>query len=214
MRKDMFQISRKFSFWGDSLLRMPTGGKGGSDPEKAFSSFIVVQLLCFALANGLSYLMQSEKSRLDGIITSCRFLVRFWYLILSFLILYYISFILYTLYLIYILQILYLIAKCKLTRACWMESSALLYHNCMFLVKFLTSQVIITPQVLLLEQEKWRMHPLHNCLTFASLTNQFCRRWVTSRYLSHTSSKWDRRDYHWDLVKIRLSFKPIQLFVF
>ena len=98
--------------------------------------------------------------------------------------------------------ILYLISKCKLTRACWMESSALLYHNCMFLVKFLTSQVIITPQVLLLEQEKWRMHPLHNCLTFASLTNQFCRRWVTSRYLSETSSKWERRDYHLDLVKL------------
>ena len=169
MRKDMFQISRKFSFWGDSLLRMPTGGKGGSDPEKAFSSFIAVQLLCFALANGLSYLMQSEKSRLDGIITSCKFLVRFLilYLILSFLILSYISFILY---------IFYLIAKCKLKRACWMESSALLHHNCRFLVKFLTSEVIITPQVLLLEQEKWRMHPLRNFLTFASLTNQFCRR--------------------------------------
>ena len=128
-------------------MRMPTGGKGGSDPEKAFSSFIAVQLLCFALANGLSYLMQSEKSRLlDGIITSCKFLVRFFlYLILSFVILSYISFILY---------ILYLIAKCKLKRACWMESSALLHHNCRFLVKFLTSEVIITPQVLLLEQEK------------------------------------------------------------
>ena len=125
--------------------------------------------------------------------------------LISYLILSYLSFILY---------ILFLISKCKLTRACWMESSALLYHNCMFLVKFLTSQVIITPQVLLLEQEKWRMHPLRNFLTFASLTNQFCRRWVTSRNLSDTSSKWDRRDYHWDLVKIRLSFKPIQLFVF
>ena len=129
------------------------------------------------------------------------------------------SYILSYLFLSYVMYLLSHLSYILYLNANWQEPAGWNHQRyfitpCRFLVKFLTSEVFITPQVLLLEQEKWRMHPLHNCLTFASLTNQFCRRWVTSRYLSHTSSKWDRRDYHWDLVKIRLSFKPIQLFVF